>query len=499
MANLLILPLMIAFFTAAPALLWRSHRRLQRVLALVGATGILASGVALVAVVRQTGPLVLELGNWPAPFGIVFVADLLSAILVTLTGVVGLAVVVFSLATIDQQRERFAYFPLLLILLMGVCGAFLTGDIFNLYVWFEVLLIASFVLLALGSERAQMEGAIKYVTINLISSMLFLVAVGLLYAEAGTLNMADLARVLPQAANPGLLTAISAMFLVAFGIKAAMFPLYFWLPAAYHTPPPVVSAVFAGLLTKVGVYALLRMFTLVFAGDVGYTHTIILVVSGITMIVGVLGALAQTELRRILSFLIVSHIGFAVMGLGLYTPAGLSGAVFYIVEDMIVLTGLFLATGVIYQVVPDDDLRNLGGFYAAAPVFGIIFLLPALSLAGVPPLSGFFAKLALLQASLAIGQYGIVAAALCTSLLTLLAVTRMWSEVFWKPNPHHETLALPRLSAGSATLWLPVGVLAGLVLALGLAVGPAFGLASLAGQHLFDPSAYIQAVLGVEQ
>jgi multicomponent Na+:H+ antiporter subunit D len=499
MANLLILPIVMPFLAAALALLWRDHRRLQRALALAGAAGILAAGVALVAVVRRGGPLVLEVGNWPAPFGIVFVADMLSAILVALTGVVGLAVVVFSLAAIDEQRERFAYFPLLLILLMGVCGAFLTGDIFNLYVWFEVLLIASFVLLALGSERAQMEGAIKYVTINLIASMLFLVAVGLLYAEAGTLTMADLARVIPGAANPGLITAISAMFLVAFGIKAAMFPLYFWLPAAYHTPPPVVSAVFAGLLTKVGVYALLRMFTLVFVGDVGYTHTIVLVVAGVTMVVGVLGALAQSEMRRILSFLIVSHIGFAVMGLGLYTPAGLSGAVFYIVEDMIVLTGLFLAAGIICRAAPDDDLRNLGGFYAAAPLFGLLFLLPALSLAGVPPLSGFFAKLALLRASLEIGQYGIVAAAVCTSVLTLLAVTRMWSEIFWKPNPRAQAVTLPRFSGHSAPLWLPVAALAALVVALGLAVGPAFGLATYAGQQLFDPSAYIHAVLGAEQ
>ncbi len=499
MSNLLILPIVVPFFTAALALLLRDQRRAQRVLALVGAAGIFVTGAVLVAVVARGGPLVLEAGGWPAPFGIVLVADLLSAILVTLTGGVGLAAVAFSLATIDSRREGFGYYPLLLILLMGVSGAFLTGDIFNLYVWFEVLLIASFVLLALGSERAQMEGALKYVAMNLIASMLFLVAVGLLYAEVGTLTMADLARVLPQAENPGLMTAIAAMFMVAFGIKAAVVPLHFWLPAAYHTPPPVVSAVFAGLLTKVGVYALLRLFTLVFVGDIGYTHTIVLVASGVTMIIGVLGALAQSEMRRILSFLIVSHIGFAVMGLGLYTPAGLSGAVFYIVEDMIVLTALFLITGIIYQVVPDDDLRNLGGFYAAAPLFGVLFLLPALSLAGVPPLSGFFAKLALLRASIEAGQYGIVATALCTSVLTLLAVTRIWSEVFWKPNPRGTTLTVPRLSAQSVPLWLPVMVLAGLVVVLGLAVGPAFRLASAAGLQLYDPSAYMSAVLGVER
>jgi multicomponent Na+:H+ antiporter subunit D len=408
-------------------------------------------------------------------------------------------VVSFSIQAIDQERERFGYYPLLLILLMGVCGAFLTGDIFNLYVWFEVLLIASFVLLALGSERAQMEGALKYVTINLLASTLFLVAVGLLYAEVGTLNMADLARVLPQADSPGLITAIAALFLLAFGIKAAMFPLYFWLPAAYHTPPPAVSAIFAGLLTKVGVYALLRTFTLIFVGDVGYTHSIVLAAAGVTMVVGILGALAQTELRRILSFLIVSHIGFAVMGLGLYTPAGLAGAVLYIVEDMVVLTALFLASGIIAQATPDDNIQDLGGLYKSAPLFALLFLLPALSLSGVPPLSGFFAKLALLQASLAIGQYGIVAAALLTSVLTLLAVSRLWSEIFWKPYPRRRPLALPRFTARNAMLWAPLAALAAAVVLLGVAIGPAFRLASEAGQQLFDPSAYLLAVLGDSQ
>jgi multicomponent Na+:H+ antiporter subunit D len=499
MANLLILPLLAPFFAAALALLWRGSRAVQHAAALLGAAGILGAGIALIGIVARQGPLALEVGSWPAPFGIVFVADLFSAILVMLTGAIGLAVVSFSIQAIDQERERFGYYPLLLILLMGVCGAFLTGDIFNLYVWFEVLLIASFVLLALGSERAQMEGALKYVTINLLASTLFLVAVGLLYAEVGTLNMADLARVLPQADSPGLITAIAALFLLAFGIKAAMFPLYFWLPAAYHTPPPAVSAIFAGLLTKVGVYALLRIFTLIFVADVGYTHTIVLAAAGVTMIVGILGALAQTELRRILSFLIVSHIGFAVMGLGLYTPAGLAGAVLYIVEDMVVLTALFLASGIIAQATPDDNIQDLGGLYKSAPLFAALFLLPALSLAGVPPLSGFFAKLALLQASLAIGQYGIVAAALITSLLTLLAVSRLWSEIFWKPYPRRRPLALPRFSARNAMLWAPLAALAATVVLLGVAIGPAFRLASEAGQQLFDPSAYLLAVLGDSQ
>lgn len=496
MQVLLVIPITIPLLMAVMALLWRNSRLAQRLFGMLGAATILVSGIALTREVAGAGPLVMQAGDWPAPYGITLVADLLSAILITLTGFMGMAVTVYSFQAIDARRERYGYYPLLLVLLMGVCGAFLTGDIFNLFVWFEVLLIASFVLLALGSERAQMEGAIKYVTINLISSALFLAAVGLLYAEVGTLNMADLAQAVRQAQNPGLVTAIAALFLVAFGIKAAMFPLFFWLPAAYHTPPPAVSAIFAGLLTKVGVYALVRVFTLIFVHDVGYTHTVILAASGITMIVGVLGALAQTELRRILSFLIVSHIGFAVMGLGVYTPEALAGAVFYIVEDMIVLTALFLISGVICQCVPNDDLRRLGGLYGAAPLFALIFLLPALSLAGVPPLSGFFAKLALLRASLEAGQYGIVAAAIVTSILTLLAITRIWSEAFWKPNPLSQAPALPGFTLQHAATWAPLVVLAGLVVVLGFAIGPAFALATAAGQELFDPSAYVHAVLG---
>jgi multicomponent Na+:H+ antiporter subunit D len=236
--------------------------------------------------------------------------------------------VVYSFASIDVQRESFGYYPLLHILLMGVCGAFLTGDIFNLYVWFEVMLIASFVLLALGGERAQLEGAIKYVTLNLISSAFFLTAVGILYGMIGTLNMADLARQLSTVAQPGLVMTLAMLFFVAFGIKAALFPLFFWLPASYHTPPVIVSALFAGLLTKVGVYALVRVFTLLFIRDSSYIPTLILVVAGLTMVTGVLGAVAQNEIRRLLSFHIVSQIGYLLMGLGLFTPLVLAGTVF---------------------------------------------------------------------------------------------------------------------------------------------------------------------------
>jgi multicomponent Na+:H+ antiporter subunit D len=414
----------------------------------------------------------------------------------------GLTVTVYSLVTIDAEREKYGYYPLVHILLMGVCGAFLTGDIFNLYVWFEVLLIASFVLLALGSERAQMEGAIKYVTLNLISSAFFLAAIGLLYASAGTLNMADLSQKLLALPRQGLVTTVATLFMIAFGIKAAMFPLFFWLPASYHTPPTAVAAIFAGLLTKVGVYALVRTFTLIFVNNVAYTHTIILVAAGLTMIVGVLGALAQTEIRRILSFLVVSHIGFAVMGLGIYTPLGIAGSVFYVIEDMIVLTGLFLVSGVIRVLGGSNRLERLGGQYASAPGVAVLFLIPALSLSGVPPLSGFFAKLALLEAGIAAQQYAIVAAAIVASVLTLLTIARVWSEIFWKPAPiavgalGNGQAALREYSQGSVLLWLPIVAMAVLIVAIGLAAGPVFDLTQAAGQQLFQPAEYLRAVLG---
>jgi multicomponent Na+:H+ antiporter subunit D len=368
-----------------------------------------------------------------APFGITLVADLLSAIMVVLAGLMGLAVAVYSLASIDQQREAFGYYPLLHILLMGVCGAFLTGDIFNLYVWFEVMLIASFVLLALGSERPQIEGAIKYVTLNLMSSAIFLAAVGILYGVVGTLNMADLAVKLPTVTPPGLVTTLAMLFLVAFGVKAAVFPLFFWLPASYHTPPVAVSAIFAGLLTKVGVYAMIRVFTLLFVQNVGYTHTLILVMAGLTMLTGVLGAVAQNEFRRILSFHIVSQIGYMIMGLGLCTRLALAGSVFYIVHHIIMKTNLFLVSGVAYRLRGTFELKDLGGLYQAHPLLALLFLIPALSLAGMPPLSGFFAKLVLLQAGLEMGQYVIVAVALAVGLLTLVSMTKIWAEAFWKP------------------------------------------------------------------
>ncbi|MDQ7842781.1 MAG: Na+/H+ antiporter subunit D [Armatimonadota bacterium] len=492
--NLLpVLPLLIPLVTALACLLAWGRRSAQRSLGVAGAAALLGAAMALLRTVSRTGIVAVQIGNWPAPFGITLVADLFSAIMVTVTGVIALVVAVYSLAAMDARREVFGYYPLLHLLLLGVCGAFLTGDLFNLYVWFEVMLIASFVLLALGGERPQLEGAIKYVTLNLMSSALFLAAVGVLYGTAGTLNMADLAVKLRASAAPGLVTTLAVLFLVAFGVKAAIFPLFFWLPAAYHTPPVAVSAVFAGLLTKVGVYVMIRVFTLLFVQDVGYTHQIILVVSGLTMVTGVLGAVAQNEFRRVLSFHIISQIGYMILGLGLFTPAALAGSIFYIVHHIMVKTNLFLVSGAAYRLRGTFELKSLGGLYREAPALSILFLIPALSLAGMPPLSGFFAKLALVKAGMERGEYIIVAAALGVGLLTLFSMTKIWAEAFWKPGEASGAGAAP-----GSWAWIigPITALALVTVVLGLVGQPFFALARRAAEQLLNPAAYIQAVLG---
>lgn len=495
----LILPLVIPMLTGASALAAYRARRVQRALSLVGTVALLAASLGLLAQVLQAGVLATQVGRWPAPYGITLAADLLSALMVTLTGLIGFAGMVYSLATIDPAREHFGYHSLYHLLLMGVCGAFLTGDLFNLYVWFEVMLMASFVLMALGAERGQLEGAIKYVTLNLVASAIFLLTLGLLYGLAGTLNMADLAQKFAtlSAESHALLTTLAILLLAAFGIKAAIFPLFFWLPASYHTAPAPVAAVFAGLLTKVGVYALLRVFTLLFTHRPDYTHSLILIVAGLTMVTGVLGAMSQNEFRRVLSFHIISQIGYMLMGLGLYSVAGLAGSIFYIAHHIVVKTNLFLVGGIVERLEGTQALPRLGGLYRRAPRLALLFLIPALSLAGIPPLSGFAAKLGLVQAGLAKGQMVIVAVSLGVSLLTLFSMIKLWNEAFWKPVPEgaatKHDLVLP---AAAGWLAVPIALLAIVTVLIGLGAGPLYGLAQRSAEQLMVPAEYIRAVLG---
>jgi multicomponent Na+:H+ antiporter subunit D len=495
MSNVLFLPIFISLLSGAVTLaFWRSVRWQKRV-TLMSVTIYLIIAVVLLREVLQQGYVVLQMGNWTAPFGITLVADALSATMVLLTGIVGFAAALYSMASVPSQYIRFGYLPLLHLLLAGVSGAFLTGDIFNLFVWFEVMLLASFGLLTLGGERPQMEGAIKYVTINLFSSAIFLSAVGLLYGTAGTLNMADLSIKLAGVEEQGLVNVLALMFMVSFGIKAGAFPLFFWLPASYHTPLVAVSAVFAGLLTKVGVYALYRVFSLIFVGDIQYTHTILLWLGILSMLIGVLGAAAQFEFRRILSFHIISQIGYMLIALAIFTPLAIIGGVFYIAHHIIVKTNLFLISGLTYQLVGTHELKAMGGLYRQRPWLAIVFLIPALSLAGLPPLSGFFAKYIVIKAGVEAGSWWATGVALFVGLLTLFSMIKIWAAVFWKRLP--ETNSPVDLTAKlSPWMLAPVIMLAVMTVGIGLLGEPLYQLAEVAASQLLNPQGYIDAVLG---
>ncbi|MEM8849316.1 MAG: Na+/H+ antiporter subunit D [Pseudomonadota bacterium] len=497
MALLLPLPLVLPFVIAVFAFLFRRGPE-GRWISVVGSALSLIAGIALLIHVLANGPVATQMGDWAAPFGITLVADTLSAVMVVITGITGLAVAVYAVSDITPAQEELGFHALFQTLLAGVTGAFLTGDLFNLYVWFEVMLIASFGLLVLGGTKVQMDAGIKYVTLNLISTILFLSGIGLLYGTTGTLNMADLHYAV-QDADPGLLTVIATMFLVGFGVKAAVFPLFFWLPAAYHTPSFAVSAVFAGLLTKVGVYAMMRMFTLVFTQDVAFTHTLLLWIAVATMVTGVLGAAAQTDFRRILSFHIVSQIGYMVLGLALafQSAFALMGAIFYLVHHIIVKANLFLVAGVANRISGGNELSKIGGLYKGAPLLGFLFLIPAFSLAGFPPLSGFWAKYVLVKASLDLQLWWVAFFALAVGLMTIYSMTKIWGSAFWKPHPEGTVPALGDLPGDDRrALIVPIAGLAVLTIIIGLFPEEFIAVAARAAEELLDPSAYLTAVLG---
>jgi multicomponent Na+:H+ antiporter subunit D len=487
----LVLPILVPLATAAILLLAPKRPLPQRWIALTGSILLLASACVVFRRVEAAGIQVLQISGWPAPFGITLVADLLAAMLGVAVGVVGVAITAAAFAGVDPRREAFGYHALIQILLMGVSGAFLTGDLFNLYVWFEVMLVASFVLMALHRTSAQVEAAFKYVAINLIASSIFLTALGLLYGMAGTLNMADLARLGPTTRTPGIDMVLAVLFLIAFSIKAGLFPLFFWLPASYHTPPAAIGAVFAGLLTKVGVYALMRTFTLLFHSAPPALFTLLLVMSVATMVIGLVAALSERDFRRILSFNLVAHIGYTTASLSLLTPAALAGGVFYVLHHIVVITNLFLVSGVLLRLRRTTDMTRLGGLYRTQPWFAALAMVPIFSLAGVPPLSGFLGKLAILAGLFEAGAFWLGGVVLVVGLLTLLSMGRTWADAFWRPSANESDLATP----GTALL-IVISGLSLVTLAMTLGAGPLFELSSRAAHQLLQRDDYVRAVLG---
>ena len=497
MNALIVSPLLIPLATLVATLLVRRSPRAVRTISLAGALALTAAGLVLVGLAAQGQILATQAGGWAAPYGITLVVDRLSAAMVAITGIVGAATIVFAMARDEDPARCRDFHPLVHGLLVGVCGAFITGDVFNLYVWFEVLLVGSFALLVLGGGKRRLSGTVVYVVLNLVATMMFLLAAGMLYGASGSLNMALLAQAFAADEVPATAHAAVVLMLTAFSIKAALFPVFGWLPASYHVAWTPVSALFAGLLTKVGVYALIRLVTL-FWPDAGIAHEVLLWVACATMLIGVLGAAAQVEVRRILSFHIVSQVGYMILGLAIATPLALAGAVFYLIHHIVVKANLFFLGGIAARLTGSERLAAMGGLYARAPWLALLFAIPALSLAGIPPLSGFWAKFVLVKASLDASAWIAAAVALVTGIFTLLSMSKIWNEAFLKPHPGgaggEGGGGLRSADGLQPALWA-VGTLAAMTVAIGLAAGPVMDYAVAAAEQLAAPAAYIDAVV----
>lgn len=492
---ILVFPIIIPLITAVCVLFAWHNLFLQRVLAFVGCLILLITNCSLLKMTLNYHYVVAEVGSWPAPYGIVLISDVLSSMLIVVESIIAICVIIYSWSEVDKACCKAGFYPAYCVLLAGVSGAFLTGDLFNLYVWFEVILIASFVLLTLHADNFQLEAAVKYAVMNLIATLILLTAIAFIYGLTGTLNMADLAQHLSQSSQTGLITTIATIFIIAFGIKAALFPLFFWLPASYHTPTFSTSAIFAGLLSKVGVYALFRTFTLLFLSNQAYLHHILLVIAVMTLLVGIISSLSQNETRRTLSFSLISHIGFMILGLAIFTPLALIGSIFYLIQHMLVKTQLFLSSGLIRIFSGSTFLRRSGGLYQSYPFFSALFFIAGFSLAGVPPFSGFWGKLSLLKASFQAHDYGSMAVILFVGLMTIYMFARLWQAQFLHPPQNQDSLYLSGMR--KIGLMLPVTILTVLILFIGLIPSPLYHIAQLASSQLLHPDQYIAAVLGV--
>ena len=424
---------------AAITLIAGRHRRAQVAVSVMTLTVVLAiAAVLLIAVDAGNAPIAVSVGNWPIPFGIVLYVDRLAALLVGVSSIVLLAVLLFSVgqgaADGDEDTPVSIFHPSYLILAAGIFAAFIAGDLFNLYVGFEILLVASYVLITLGGTESRIRAGVVYIVVSLVSSILFLAAIAMIYGALGTVNMIQISERMTQLPQQTQ-TVLHVLLLLAFSIKAAVFPLSFWLPDSYPTAPAPVTAVFAGLLTKVGVYAMIRTETLIFReNDLNFA---LMVVALATMIVGVLGALAQAELKRILSFTLVSHVGYMVFGLAIATPAAIGATIYYMVHHIVVQTTLFLAVGLIERKAGSTSILRVKGLMRAAPVIAVLYFIPAINLGGLPPFSGFIGKYALFDAAAEVGtpiMMVLIVGGIVTSLLTLYALMRAWNLAFWRED-----------------------------------------------------------------
>jgi multicomponent Na+:H+ antiporter subunit D len=495
MRLLLPLPVLACLFGAGASMAFGRQRNAQRA---IGTIALSTALVAAAAILRHTdahGTAIAHMGGWDAPMGIALVADRLSGLMAVVSAVVLLAVLVFAMGQPGTEQEQPSFHPVYLVLAAGVFLSFLTGDLFNLFVAFEMMLTASYILITLGGRLDQVRSGMTYVVINLVASTFFVVLLALLYAALGTVNMADISERMHTLPH-GMRVAFALLMFVVFGIKAAVFPLFFWLPDSYPTAPTAVTAIFAGLLTKVGIYCMIRTQTLLIAKDDRISR-FLLVIAGLTMIIGVLGAIAQNDIKRILSFHIVSQIGYMVLGLGLFTVAGIAAAIFYALNQIVLKSTLLLVGGLVDHGAGSSGLTRVGGLARRFPILAWLFLLPALSLAGIPPFAGFVAKLGIIRSGLDAGQGLVVAVSLAVSLLTLFSMSKIWNGAFWG-----EVELVVEPDDGPTARWgatVPMlgatGVLVAVSVALAVFAGPLYSLCERASTALLDPHDYLRTVL----
>jgi multicomponent Na+:H+ antiporter subunit D len=491
MNNLVILPIIIPFIAGAILIFFYNRIWIQRFISVLSLLMSLGVSYMLGTQVYQSGIQTLEVGGWAPPFGIVLVADMLAVIMVITANLVGLACLLYSFSSIGTGRESSYYYAFFQFLFVGVCGAFLTGDIFNLFVFFEVLLISSYILIVIGGDKHQFRETIKYVIMNIISSMLFVVGVAYLYAVTGTLNMAHLSVRFAEAEPTGMLMVLAMMFFLVFAMKGALFPLYFWLPGSYTVPPTAIAALFGGLLTKVGIYAIIRTFTLIFGVEQGFTQMFFLIVAGITMLLGVFGALATKDVKKIIVYNIISAVGFMVMGIAFNSSVALTGTLMYVTHDMIIKSCLILLGGAIVYVAGTSHLNKMGGLIKYHPVMGWLLFIGTVALVGVPPLSGFVAKLLLIQGGLAGEHYFIIGLSLVASLLILFSVMRIFMLGFWGDPKQSEQAGF----VSAKGLVAPAAFLVAISIILGVGAEWFLPFFQLASEQLLDPSVYVNAVL----
>ncbi|GAB2557224.1 Na+/H+ antiporter subunit D [Gracilibacillus alcaliphilus] len=490
MNNLIAMPMMLPVLTAIILIFLRPYIKIQRTISLIVMIANIGISIYLLQLIQSNGILRLDFGGWEPPFGILFVADSFSVILVLTSSIVTAICLLYAFSSVEKSYEHMFFYSFINLLVAGVNGSFLTGDLFNLFVCFEIMLLASYILIAFGGKKGQLRESIKYVIINVISSWIFLVAIGYLYAVIGSLNLAHLSERIAEHGQTPIITVISIVFLTVFALKAGLF-LYFWLPGSYSVPSTVVGALFGALLTKVGIYAMFRFFSLLFYHEPAITHTIIGVLAGLTLVGGSIGAVAYKDIRLVASYNVVIAVGFILVGLAVSTQSSLEGAVYYLVHDMIVKALLFLLVGTMIALTKETKLDQMSGLIRNYPLLGWMFFIVTLSLAGIPPLSGFIGKVLIGGGTLENGSYILLALAFISSIFVLYSLLRVFLSSFWGETIISKDEEIPMKKG----LLIPCALLTIGSIALGLGAESLSVYIQDAAQVLVDPQLYIDAVL----